>query len=144
VGSHFGLAIFWAKVVKERVGRGRAADFVAFDCASQEKAAHGHVVYAVQEVSKTASKGAQNGSYCPGNERCEVKSLPVRCRFQFSPPNQASRLSRRFATIRSPRPRPSLHSVLYFILSPLSALPRGDILPGDMAPKLCGGLAPKL
>jgi hypothetical protein len=39
------------------------------------------VVYAVQEVSKTVSKGAQNGSNCPGNERCAVKSLPVRCRF---------------------------------------------------------------
>ena len=51
------------EVVKERV---------AFDCTSQEKAAHGHVVYAVQEVSKTASKGAQNGSHCPGNERCAV------------------------------------------------------------------------
>jgi hypothetical protein len=46
-----------AKVVKER---GRAA------------AAHGHVAYAVQEVSKTASKGAQNGSHCPGNECCAV------------------------------------------------------------------------
>jgi hypothetical protein len=32
------------------------------------------VVYAVQEVSKTASKGAKNDSFCPGNERCEVES----------------------------------------------------------------------
>ena len=32
------------------------------------------VVYAVQEVSKTASKGAQNGSHCPGNEGCAVES----------------------------------------------------------------------
>jgi hypothetical protein len=32
-------------------------DLLAFDCTSQEKAAHGHVVYAVQDVSKTASKG---------------------------------------------------------------------------------------
>jgi hypothetical protein len=55
-------------------GGGRAADFVAFDCMSQEKAAHGHVAYAVQEVSKTASKGAQNGTLCPGNERCVVES----------------------------------------------------------------------
>jgi len=47
---------------------GRAADFVAFD----QKPAHGHVVSAVQEVFKTASKGGQNGSHCPGNERCEV------------------------------------------------------------------------
>jgi hypothetical protein len=38
-------------------GRGgeRAADFVAFDCTCQAKAAHGHVVHGVQEVSKTAS-----------------------------------------------------------------------------------------
>ena len=35
------------------------------------KVAHGHVVHGVQEVSKTASKGAKNGSQCPGNERCE-------------------------------------------------------------------------
>ena len=54
------------------MGGRSAADFVAFDCKSQEKAAHGHVVYAVQVVSKTASKGLQNGSHCPGNERCGV------------------------------------------------------------------------
>jgi hypothetical protein len=42
-----------------------------------------HVVYAVQEILKTASKVPKNGSYCPGNERCVVKSLPVRCLFQF-------------------------------------------------------------
>ena len=53
----------------------RAADFVAFDCTCQAKAAHGHVVHRLQEVSKTASKGAENGSQCPGNERCEVISL---------------------------------------------------------------------
>ena len=57
------------------MGGRRAADFVAFDCKSQEKAAHGHVVYAVQVVSKTASKGLQNGSHCPGNERCGVNLL---------------------------------------------------------------------
>jgi hypothetical protein len=51
-----------------------AADFVAFDCTSQEKAAHGHVAYAVQEASKAASKGAQNGTLCPGNERSPVIS----------------------------------------------------------------------
>jgi hypothetical protein len=60
-----------AKVVKKRVSRGRAADFVG---TSQEKAAHGHVAYAVQEVS-TASKGAQNGTLCPGNERCAVDKV---------------------------------------------------------------------
>src|SRR5271154_2925658 len=59
--------------IKEGTPR-RAADFVAFDCTSQEKAAHGHVVYALREVSKTASKGAQNSSHCPGNERCAVAS----------------------------------------------------------------------
>ena len=52
-------------------------DFVAFDCTSQEPAARGHVAYVVQKSSKTASKGAQNGSQCPGNERCGVESLPV-------------------------------------------------------------------
>jgi hypothetical protein len=41
-----------------RRGRERAADFVAFDCTCQAKAAHGHVVHGVQEVSKTALKGA--------------------------------------------------------------------------------------
>jgi hypothetical protein len=47
---------------------------VAFDCTSQETGAHGHIVHGVQESSKPASKGAQNGSYCPGNERCAVVS----------------------------------------------------------------------
>ena len=37
-------------MVKERVGGGRGAEFVAFDCTSQEKAAHSHVVRALQEV----------------------------------------------------------------------------------------------
>ena len=45
------LAIFWA------CKGGRAADFVAFDCMSQEKAAHGHVVYAVQEGVKNSVNG---------------------------------------------------------------------------------------
>jgi hypothetical protein len=86
------LGAIWAydilglqKVVKVRAGwgrRGRAANFVAFNCTSQEKAAHGHVVYAVQEGVENGVKGAQNGSYCPGNERCAVESLPVRCRFR--------------------------------------------------------------
>jgi hypothetical protein len=48
----------------------RVAEFVAFDCTSQEKAAHGP---RWQEVFKTASKDAQNGSYYPGNEHCGVK-----------------------------------------------------------------------
>jgi hypothetical protein len=62
-------------VVKERVDGGGGQQISwAFDCTSQEKAAHGHVVYVVQEVSKTASKGAQNGTYYPGNERCGVES----------------------------------------------------------------------
>jgi len=39
-----------AKVVKERVGR--VADFVAFDCASQEPAAHGHVAYGCKSRQK--------------------------------------------------------------------------------------------
>jgi hypothetical protein len=50
----------------------------------------------------------------------------VRCLLRFISPDRASRPSRRFATIKVPfplRPRPSLHSTLYFILSPLFALP---------------------
>jgi len=43
-----------------------AADFVAFDCTSQEKAAHGHVVYAVQEAPFLTP-------FCPGNERYALK-----------------------------------------------------------------------
>jgi hypothetical protein len=79
------------RVVKERVGCEEGSQISwHFDCTSQEKAAHGHVTYAVQEVSKTASKGVQNGTLCPGNERCAAKSLPVRCRFRFSSPDQAS------------------------------------------------------
>ena len=40
-----------------------AIERVAFDCVSQEKVAHGHVAYVCKEGSKTASKGAQNGSH---------------------------------------------------------------------------------
>ena len=87
MGTHFGPA----KVVKERVGGGRGAEFVAFDCTSQEKAAHGHVVHAVQEVPFWAPFDAVFDTSCPGNERCAVKSFPVRCRFRFSSPDQASR-----------------------------------------------------
>jgi hypothetical protein len=36
--------------------------FFALACTSQETAAHGHVIRRVQELSKTASKGTQNGS----------------------------------------------------------------------------------
>jgi hypothetical protein len=45
---------------------------MAFDCTSLEPAAHGHAAYGMQKSSKTASKEAQNGSQCPGNEGCEV------------------------------------------------------------------------
>jgi len=48
--------------------------------------------------------------------------VAVRCLFRFSPPDQALRLSRRFATLKvpfPPRPRPSLRCTLSFILSPL-------------------------
>jgi len=61
--------------VKERDcrwGGGRGADFVAFDCTSQDTTAHGYMVDGVQEASKTASKGAKNGTFCPGKERCAV------------------------------------------------------------------------
>ena len=48
--------------------------------------------------------------------------VAVRCLFRFSPPDQALRLSRRFATLKvpfPPRPPPSLHSTLLLYLSPL-------------------------
>jgi len=41
----------------ERGGRGREKEI--------EKAAHGHVVYAVQEVSKTTSKGPKRAAIVP-------------------------------------------------------------------------------
>jgi hypothetical protein len=50
---------------------GRGAEFVAFDCTSQEKAAHGHVVHAVQEVPPF---DAVFDTSCPGNERCAVEN----------------------------------------------------------------------
>jgi len=60
-----------------------------------------------QRVPKMAPKGAQNGSYCLGNERCAVESLPVPCLFRVSPPDRASRLSCRFATIKVPLSPPT-------------------------------------
>jgi hypothetical protein len=45
--------------VEERVGGKRAADFGAFDCTSQERAAHGHEEYGVQS---TVEKGVRQ---CP-------------------------------------------------------------------------------
>lgn len=61
-----------------RLIQGEAAvDFVAFDCTGQGKKTHGHVVHTIQGTSKMASKGAENGSYYPGNEpRCAVESQP--------------------------------------------------------------------
>jgi hypothetical protein len=53
---------------------GRGAEFVAFDCTSQEKAAHGHVVHAVQEVPFWAPFDAVFDTSCPGNERCAVNA----------------------------------------------------------------------
>jgi hypothetical protein len=46
---------------------------VAFDCTSQEKAAHGHVVYTVQEAPFWAPFDAVFDTSCPGNERCAVE-----------------------------------------------------------------------
>jgi hypothetical protein len=69
-----------AKVVKERVDGGGQQISWHLNCTSQEKAAHGHVVYAVQEVPFWAPFDAVFVTSCPGNERCAVKSLPVRCR----------------------------------------------------------------
>jgi hypothetical protein len=62
---------------------GEEADFLAFDCTSQDTVAHGHVVDGVQEASKTASKGAKNGAFCPGKERCGVE--PLLHRIVFTP-----------------------------------------------------------
>jgi hypothetical protein len=45
--------------VEERVGGKTAADFGAFDCTSQEMAAHGHVEYGVQ---RTVGNGVKQ---CP-------------------------------------------------------------------------------
>ena len=42
--------------MEERVGGKRAADFGAFDCTSQEKAAHGHVEYEVQRAVENGVK----------------------------------------------------------------------------------------
>jgi hypothetical protein len=61
---------------------GRGAEFVAFDCTSQEKAAHGHVVHAVQEVPFWAPFDAVFNTSCPGNERCAVDSVDLRVSYQ--------------------------------------------------------------
>ena len=59
---------FWARDIlglqrwKGRIDEREGNSFVAFACASQETAAHGHAVHGVQELSKTASEGVQNGS----------------------------------------------------------------------------------
>jgi hypothetical protein len=58
-----------AKVVKERVGS-------RFPGTSQEKAAHSHVVYAVEEVPFWALFDAVFDTSCPGNERCGEIAWP--------------------------------------------------------------------
>jgi hypothetical protein len=78
-----------AKVVKERVGWGEGSRF-RLDCTSQEKAAHGHVVYAVQEGVKNGVKWCPNGSYCPGNDRCAGDYFSLAPRFLWAP-RKASR-----------------------------------------------------
>ena len=70
---------------------------MAFDCTSQEKAAHGHVVHAVQEVPFWAPFDAVFDTSCPGNERCAVIYVAVRCLFGFSAPDAVWRRPRRFA-----------------------------------------------
>jgi hypothetical protein len=92
-----------------------------------KKVADGHVALEVQEGSKNGVKGCRkggNGYKCPGNERCEVESLAVCCLFRFTLPDRASPVPRCFATIKvpfPPWPRSSLHSILSFILLPLSS-----------------------
>jgi hypothetical protein len=54
---------FWAcKSGGREVGWGRA---VAFDCTSQGKAAYGHVVYEVQEVSKRRQRAPKTAAIVP-------------------------------------------------------------------------------
>jgi hypothetical protein len=63
-----------AKVVKERIGGGRAADFVAFHCTGQEKAAHG-------QRGLRGARGVKNGvtgvpktaAVVPEMSRCGVE-----------------------------------------------------------------------
>jgi hypothetical protein len=74
MGSHFRLAIFGpAKVVKERVGGEKGSRFrgIGLHTVSQEKAAHSHVVYALQKRCRfRAPFDAVFDTFCPGNERC--------------------------------------------------------------------------
>ena len=61
----------------------------------------------------------------PRNLHCTVKSLPVCCCLQFSPPIGhcvTSPLCDYKGPLPPPGPRPELHSTLSLILSPLSAL----------------------
>jgi hypothetical protein len=103
------------------VGGGQS-DFVAFDCTSQEKAAHGHVVYAVQEAPFWAPFDAVFDTFCPGNERCAVKPLPVRCLFRVSPPDRASPATHRFATLKVPFPSSTTLTAFYPLLYFVTAL----------------------
>jgi hypothetical protein len=75
VGSHFGLAISILGLAKSAVVKEKAADFVAFDCTSQEKSGpRSRGLRGVRGV-KNSVKGVKNGSHCPGNERCCVVVL---------------------------------------------------------------------
>jgi hypothetical protein len=83
---------------------------------AKEKAAHGHVAYAVQEVSKTASKGAQNGTLCPRNERCAVEdALPVTVRIphDLAVASQFGNQDRNLGVGSQPR---SQASFIFFVL----------------------------
>ena len=55
---------------------------MAFDCTSQEKEAHGYVVYAVQEVSKASVKGGSNRAAIVPEMNVVVWS-PVHARLSF-------------------------------------------------------------
>ena len=57
-----GSRYFGPAKVEREVDEREGNSFVAFACTSQETAAHGHAVHGVQELSKTASEGVQNGS----------------------------------------------------------------------------------
>jgi len=86
---------------------------VAFDCTSQEKAAHGHVVHAVQEVPFWTPFDAVFDTSCPGNERFAVIYVAVRCLFGFGTPDAVWRRPRRLHDYKNPLPplRP-LHTAL--------------------------------
>jgi hypothetical protein len=113
VRGYFGLPILWIMVA---LGEG--------PCQKSGRWSRGlGGARGVKKRRQRVPKRRKMGTKCPGNERCEVKSLAVRCLFRFTLPDRASPVPRCFATIIPFPPwlRFSLHSTLSFILSPLSS-----------------------